>query len=364
MKKFIALSLALVLALGLCACGSSTIAASPAASPAASAAPTATAKPIVTGLIGFSFPTSNNEFWQYCINYFEEACKQLGCEGYYDDCNNDTAEQLTDVEAMISKGIKALILAPQDSSVCAGICGICSKAGIPVVIIDRTPSNDVTVGKDYITFIGPDDETCGYNQAVALIKAGATKLVAIVGYKGTSVAEGRYAGLQKALKEYPNVKLLGEEWPGENQDEGDQAFRNLYSAYSDLNGVWCYNDSHGLAVANVKQEYGIQDKVVSGGMDGLSPAVDAIKAGTMSLTSGGHYMMPAMAAVILFDAMNGIKYDGAAATKLTLMVITKDTADDYLKNYINSTETIDWASRSKALDANAVYDFATLFSKK
>jgi len=360
MKKFLALFLALVMVFALCACGAGTGTATATPAPAPTATPAATEKPIVTGLIGFSFPTSNNEFWQYCINYFEEACSQLGCEGYYNDCNNDTAEQLTDIEAMISKGIDALILAPQDSSVCAGICGICAKAGIPVVIIDRTPDKDVTVGKDYITFIGPDDETCGYNQAVALIEAGATKLVSIVGYKGTSVAEGRYSGLLKALKEYPDVKLLGEDWPGENQDEGDEAFRNLYSAYPDLDGVWCYNDSHGLAVANVKQEHGIEDAVVSGGMDGLSPAVEAIKNGTMTLTSGGHYMMPAMASVILFDAMNGIKYDGAAATKLTLMVITAETADDYLANYINSTETIDWASRSKALKADAVYDFATL----
>ena len=55
-------------------------------------------------MIGWTFPTSNNEFWQIQKGYFETTCNQFGLEFYSDDCNNDTAEQLADVEAMISKG--------------------------------------------------------------------------------------------------------------------------------------------------------------------------------------------------------------------------------------------------------------------
>ncbi|MBQ1281255.1 MAG: sugar ABC transporter substrate-binding protein, partial [Oscillospiraceae bacterium] len=141
-------------------------------------------------MIGWTFPTSNNEFWQIQKGYFETTCNQFGLEFYSDDCNNDTAEQLADVEAMISKGIDALILAPQDASVIATVCGLCKDAGIPVIVIDRMPDDDVVAGEDYVCFIGPDDTTCGYNQTVALIESGCTKLVALCGFKGTSVAEG------------------------------------------------------------------------------------------------------------------------------------------------------------------------------
>lgn len=317
---------------------------------------------VVTGTIGFSFPTSNNEFWQIARNYFETACTQLGCEFYSDDCNNDTAEQLTDVETMISKGIDALVLGPQDASVVASVCATCKDAGIPVVIIDRLPGDDVKAGEDYVTFIGPDDSTCGYDQAIALIDSGCTKLVALCGFKGTSVAEGRYEGLKKALEEHPEVELLGEEWCGENMDDGDEAIRNLYSAYPDLDGVWCYNDSLGLAATNVMKEFNSIDKVHVGGMDGLSDAAESIKNGEMYFTCGGHYMMGAMGAVVLFDTMNGVEYNEDTVTRLSLLGINPETADQYIANYIDSNEAIDWTAKSKALNGGEAYDFATMLS--
>ena len=364
MKKFLAVLLAVAMVAGLCiGCGKEE---APAADDAAAtttddaAAKDDAAAPAAEALIGFTFPTSNNEFWQICIGYFEAACSQLGCEYTYDDCNNDTAEQLTDVEAMISKGITGLVLAPQDASVIATVCAECKEAGIDVVIIDRMPDDDVTAGEDYICFIGPDDSTCGYNQTKALIDSGCKKIVALCGFKGTSVAEGRYSGLSKALKENPDIELLGEDWCGENMDDGDKAIRNLLSAYPDLDGVWCYNDSLGLAAVNVMKEQGIIDKVHVGGMDGLSDAAKSIQSKEMFFTAGGHYMMPAMASVVLYDKANGVDYAEDSVTKLTLLGITGEHVDDYIKNYIDSKETIDWAAKAKALNGGEDYAFATM----
>lgn len=328
----------------------------PAAEEAAAEEPAAA----VEGFIGFSFPTVNNEFFQIARSYFETACTQMGLEYYDDDCNNDTAEQLDDVQTMISKGITGLVLAPQDASIIAQVCAECKDAGIDVVVIDRLPGDDVTAGEDYIFFVGPDDTTCGYNQAIALIDSGCTKLVALCGFKGTSVAEGRYEGLSKALEEHPEVELLGEDWCGENMDDGDEAIRNLYAAYNDLDGVWCYNDSLGLASVNVMKELGIIDKVHVGGMDGLSDAAKSIQSGEMYFTAGGHYMMPAMAAVVLYDTAAGIAYDEDLVVKLTLLGITGEHVDDYIANYVESTQAIDWAAKCKATNGGEAYGFDTM----
>ena len=167
-KTFLAIITVMAILFTMTACGGTTTpsASDAPAQPAAPQAQDAGSEPVsepVGGAftIGFSFPTSNNEFWQNAVNYFKMASSDLGFTPLSDDCNGDTAEQLSDVETMISSGINALVLAPQDSSVVPGILNACNEKSIPVVIIDRLPDEDIVAGEDYIAFIGPNDEEAG-----------------------------------------------------------------------------------------------------------------------------------------------------------------------------------------------------------
>lgn len=303
--------------------------------------------------IGYSFPTINNEFWGTALGHVEAAAKELGFDLIYDDCNNDQAEQLNDVESMISAGIDGLVLGPQDASVVAGILDACKKNDVKVVIIDRWPGNDLVAGEDYIAFIGPNDEEAGYQIVMSLIDSGVKKMIGIGGYQNTSVAEGRRAGLMKALEENPDVELLQYEWAGENWDDGDEYFRNMYQANPDLEGVWCYNDSLALASVNVCKELGIIDKVKVGGMDLLSPAVESMQAGELWFSTGGHYMQSAFGAVIVFDEINGNKYTGDPVVSLNLLNVSQDNLDKFVQKYIDNEQPINWKELSKTYNPDA-----------
>lgn len=303
--------------------------------------------------IGYSFPTINNEFWVTSLEHVQAASAALGFELIYDDCNNDQAEQLNDVESMISAGIDGLVLGPQDASVVAGILDACKKNDIKVVIIDRWPGDNLVAGEDYIAFIGPNDEEAGYQIAMSLINAGVKKMIGIGGYQNTSVAEGRRAGLMKALEEHPEVELLQYEWAGENWDDGDEYFRNMYQAHPDLEGVWCYNDSLALASVNVCKELGIIDKVKVGGMDLLSPAIESMQAGELWFSTGGHYMQAAFAAVIVFDEINGNKYTGDPVVSLNLLNVSQENLDKFVEKYIKNEQPIDWKNLSKTFNPDA-----------
>jgi len=366
MKKLLALLLTIAMVGSFTACSSTTTKEGgdqPADAPVATTAPVATeptaaADPVAEVFtIGYSFPTVNNEFWGTALDYAKSASEALGFELVYDDCNNDQAEQLTDVESMISKGIDGLVLGPQDASVVAGILATCKEKDIKVVIIDRWPGDDIIAGVDYTAFIGPNDEEAGYQMAMSLIDAGCKKLIGIGGFQNTSVAEGRKAGLDKALAENPDVELLQYEWAGENFDDGDEAFRNMYQANSDLDGVWCYNDSLALASVNVSKELGIIANVKIGGMDLLSPAVESMQAGELWFSTGGHYMQAAFGAVIVFDELNGIPYTGEPVVKINLLNVSQENMDKFAAKYIDSKEPIVWKDLSKVFNPDAVQTF-------
>ena len=179
-------------------------------------------KPAEKIKIGFSFPTKNNEFWKKSLDFVEFAAKELEVEVIAQDCDNKQEKQINDVDNMISAGISGLVLAPQDASVCPGIVNKCKEKGIPVMIADRWPGDELKAGVDYLGFIGPNDVQAGYDIAMALINGGAKNIVAIGGFAGTSVAEGRKEGLMKAIEENKDkdVKLLQYEAAGENMDQG------------------------------------------------------------------------------------------------------------------------------------------------
>ena len=368
-KTLLAIITVMAMLFTMTACGGTTTpsASDAPAQPAAPQAQDAGSEPVsepVGGAftIGFSFPTSNNEFWQNAVNYFKMASSDLGFTPLSDDCNGDTAEQLSDVETMISSGINALVLAPQDSSVVPGILNACNEKSIPVVIIDRLPDEEIVAGEDYIAFIGPNDEEAGYQEAIALINAGVKNLVAVGGIQGTSVAMGRNDGLMRALEEHPEVTLLQSDFAGENWDDGDKSFRNMYSAHPELDGVWCYNDSLALAAVNVLTESGAIDSVKVGGMDCLSDAVASMEANQLYFSCGGHYMMPAMASVILYDTLNGITYDGVANAQLNLLNVTTENVAKFREKYLDNPEPIDWSQYSKVYNPDVPYSFETMLS--
>lgn len=313
--------------------------------------------------IGYSYPGSDNEFWgTNALDSAKSAAEALGFKLNADDCNYDQAEQVSDVESMIASGIDALVLAPQDASVCAGITASCKEAGIPVVIIDRWPGDDLKAGEDYVCFIGPDDEQAGYDIAMSLIKSGCKKLIGVGGVQGTSVGEGRKAGLDKALKENPDVKLLQFEYAGDTWDDGDKAFRNLYQAHPDVDGVWCFNDSMALASVNVLKEENKLSSVKVGGMDLLSNSVESMEKKELWFSTGGHYMQAGFAAVIAYDCANGVKYDGEDRIKLSLMCVDQSSVEEFKSNFLDKEEKFDWKNASKYKNKNAKYDFTLSLS--
>ncbi len=306
--------------------------------------------------IGFTFPTKNNEFWAKSLDFVEYAASELGVELVAQDCDNKQEKQISDVENMIADGINGLVLAPQDASVCAGIISMCKEKDIPVMIADRWPGDDLVAGEDYLGFIGPNDVTAGKAIAMALIDAGCKNIVGIGGFAGTSVAEGRKEGLELAIEENSDVTLLQYEAAGENMDQGDEAFRNMLQSFPDLDGVWCYNDSHALATVNILKEKGILDKVKVGGMDLLDPAISSIEAGELYFSTGGHWMQTGFALVMVYDAING-NLPTETVVRLDLLAVSLDNLDAFKAKYIDGAAPIDIKSISRTFTPDAVTYF-------
>lgn len=230
-----------------------------------------------------------NPFWKSVRVGADKAGKELGVdiEHAVPTKPSNIEEQTRLVEDWIVRKPAAFVFVPVDSNALVPSIEKVNKAGIPIVIFNNR-MKDV----DYVSYIGSDDEVIGYEITKYLIKAmgGKGKLIHLDGVPAAITAQNRKKGLDRALKEYPEVELLASQPGNYRRLPAVQVFENLMQRFPVIDGVMCANDDMavGVAEALVAANRGGKTKVV--GIDAIPDGAAAIQSGNMlaSADFSGH----------------------------------------------------------------------------
>jgi len=259
--------------------------------------------------IGVSIPTLDNPFWMRAESFAQHVAGQLDAKLVIVGAENREDKQINDVQSLVSRGVAALVVTPQSTASAPGLIRIASRAKVPIMIVDRYPGFPAQNKEaPYLGFIGPDDVYAGRSIANHLIAAGAKKMLAIGGFPGSSVAEGRQAGLNEAMAAHPKVQLVQYFGAGESENAGYQAMQNLLAAHGkgQIDAVWCYNDALCLGAFRAVRQAGRADEIKLAGMDLVPQAVDLIAQKTNYVFStGGHWLQLGFAVLIAYDKVQG-----------------------------------------------------------
>ena len=155
-KKLAALAAGVALTLGLAACGGGG---------AGTAKPGAGGAVAKGGLVGVAMPTQTSERW---IADGKAVQKGLIAAGYKVDLqfgNDDIPTQSQQIDQMITKGAKLLIIASIDGTALSSQLQAAADAGIPVISYDRLIMDSKNVDF-YVTF---DNAEVGVQQATSLL---------------------------------------------------------------------------------------------------------------------------------------------------------------------------------------------------
>ena len=230
----------------------------------------------------------------YHANYAvgaKELGKKLGLPVDVLTSEANSQKQFADLKAEIAKtgGNMVVSVDPNEAPDVVPIAKMLEAAGVYWVNWWNKPP-DVKV-QDYphwVSHVAFDAVGQGYWNAKELFKSFKTpnkgKILAIQGMLANNAAIGRFQGLQKALEEFPDVKLL--QWESAEWDttKAYNATKALLAAHKDVDGVWCANDNMAMGAIQALKEAGLAGKVLVTGTDGNPEAFDAIKAGTMAST--------------------------------------------------------------------------------
>ena len=130
------------------------------------------------------------------------------------DANQDASKQLADVENMLAQKPVCLIVSPLESKASAPVVALADKAGVPLVIIDRTIEATPGTGQ-YKTEITQSHVLSGKllaEKTVELLTAkyGEPKgnVVHVQGLAGASPVIDANMGWDEVMAAYPNIKVV------------------------------------------------------------------------------------------------------------------------------------------------------------
>jgi len=314
MKKFLALALALVMALSLVACGEKK---DDTNTPADD-----------TVEIAVVLKTLASEYWGYVKNGCDAAAEELGVKVIVvgPGAESDIEGQVAMIEQQIGAGVDAIVCAPNDAGAAGNALQAALEKKIPVLAVDTN------VGIDGQTaFVGTMNDEAAYQGGIWAIDTLGTDINAVIiyGQEGDNTSNLRKSGYQKACDE-KGVTVL-DALSGQNTTDGaTKTMEDLISSHGDaIDVVFCHNDDTAIGAMNACKSAGITDITIVG-FDGNKSAVELIMAGeTVKATVAqqpyamGYEVVKAAVAAIKGEAVESV-------ISAPVKVVTAENAQEYL----------------------------------
>jgi simple sugar transport system substrate-binding protein len=254
MKKCLAILLIVALALGIVACGST---------PAGS-----NKGKLIT--VGFAQCKADESDWRKAnTKSVQEALSEAnGFKLILADSNNDAAKQVADVQGFIDQEVDYIIIAAVNEDGWDTVLNNAKKAGIPVILMDRT----INASEDlYTCWIGGGfyEEGVKATDWIAKRFAGADKvnIVNLQGQLGASAQVGRTKALEDAIAKNSNWNLLAQQTGEWSTDKAKEIMASWIKQYGDqIHCVYAENDNMADGAIQALEEAGMK----VGGDDGIA----------------------------------------------------------------------------------------------
>ncbi|ANL34583.1 MULTISPECIES: sugar ABC transporter substrate-binding protein [Rhizobium] len=233
--------------------------------------------------LGLAVANLQANFFNQIKQSVEAEAKKRGIEVITVDAKGDGPTQVNQIQDLLTQKIDALIYIPAGAAAATVPVKLAKNAGIPVVNVDRNAD-----GAPGDTFLATDSVASAKAVCDYILKeaGGKGKMVIIHGQKGTTPEVDRSKGCGESLKAYPDVKVVAEQYSNIwSQDEGFQIMQNMLQANPDVSIVFAQADGLALGAAQAIKVANPSQKIVVGGFDGDTAALEALSKGVFNVTA-------------------------------------------------------------------------------
>ncbi|UII73776.1 sugar ABC transporter substrate-binding protein [Pseudomonas sp. HN11] len=240
--------------------------------------------------IGVSMSAFDDTFLTYLREDMDKQAKSYpkgdGVQLQFEDARADVVKQLSQVENFISQKVDAIIVNPVDTASTKNIINAATKAGIPLVFVNRRPDQK-DLPKDVVAVTSDDVEAGKLQmQYIAEKLGGKGKIVILLGDLANNSTTNRTKGVKEVLAKYPNIKIEQEQTGTWLRDKGMTLVNDWLTQGREFNAVLANNDEMAIGASMALKSAGTKPgTVLIAGVDGTPDGLNAITKGDMAASA-------------------------------------------------------------------------------
>jgi len=232
----------------------------------------------------------------------------------------DFSVQSQIVTDMVSRKVDAIVLAPLDDKALVPAVEAAAKANIPVIIFD----SDIQCDK-YVSFVATDNLKGGMNagEALAGLLGGKGKVALVMYAPGSASTTHRENGFREALKKYPDIKLVDEQYGLQTVELAKGKVEDMLSKNPDLDGIFACNESTAVGAVQALKSLNKAGKIKMVGFDATPALQTALTEKSLDALVAQHpFKMGYEAVKAAVEHLNGKKVEKRIDTGV--YVITRE----------------------------------------
>jgi ribose transport system substrate-binding protein len=248
-----------------------------AASPAAAEAPAPADK--VT--IGVSLAQDDNPFYIAMLKGIRARAQELGWDVATVSANEDKLKQINGVQDLVARGVKGILISPIDAVGVNAAYDAAAAAKVPIVSVARG-----SVSPNQTIHVAMDEKQIGRDIAEWTAKklGGKGQVAMLLGPSGAPTFKNLAEGYTEVMAKYPDIKIVFKSDGPLTRERGVKQTEDALVANPDLAAVYTANDDVALGAMQAVLAANRAGKTILTGMNGVPPALRAVKDGNMAMT--------------------------------------------------------------------------------
>jgi ribose transport system substrate-binding protein len=231
--------------------------------------------------IGVSLASDVNPFYIAMKSGIEARAKELGANVVFVTANEVVAQQVDGIQDLVARKVDGILVSPIDAVAVGAAYDAAGKAGIPVISIARHANS-----ANESAYVSMDEKKIGGEIAAWIAQSigGKGEIAMVAGPAGAATFRNLGEGFDTVIKANPDIKVVYRKDVALTREMGLKHAEDILVAHPDVKAIYCANDEIALGASQAIAAAGKASQVIVTGLNGIPPAMRAVKAGTVGLT--------------------------------------------------------------------------------
>jgi len=274
--------------------------------------------------IGVSLAQDDNPFYIAMLRGIRARAQELGWEVATVSANEDKVKQINGVQDLVARGVKGILISPIDAVGVNAAYDAATAAKVPIISLARGSASP-----NQTAYIPMDEKQVGRDIAswTAQHIGDAGKVAFIGGPAGAPTFRNLEQGYSEVMAKQPGIQVVFKNDGPLTRERGVKQTEDALVANPDLKAIYAANDD--VALGAMQAVLAANKTTLVTGMNGVPPALRAVKDGKMAMTIEPNPVLWGRLGVdVLAQYLKGDKVEPRVFIKH--VIIDKSNIDDKL----------------------------------